>query len=305
MDIFRLANLQITLFLLILTGLLLKKKGILDQEGKRCLTDLCVNVVIPCNILKSCLAPLGENVLGICGRILLAAFVIQGIYLVLNRVLFNRFPEGQKKVLQYCTIASNGGFLGNPVAEGVYGSLGLLYASVFLIPMRLIMWSVGTSYFMEQKVDKKETLKKVLTHPCLVAIYLGMSCMVCHLQLPRFLVMTIGYIGSCNSALTMFLVGTILADVPASTLVNRKSVLYSVFRLGLLPLMALGVCHVLGGMDPVGMGVSVVMTGMPAPATAAIFAARYDSDAPFATQLVILSTLLSMVTIPCWCYAIG
>ena len=112
MDIFRLANLQITLFLLILTGLLLKKKGILDQEGKRCLTDLCVNVVIPCNILKSCLAPLGENVLGICGRILLAAFVIQGIYLVLNRVLFNRFPEGQKKVLQYCTIASMAGSWG-------------------------------------------------------------------------------------------------------------------------------------------------------------------------------------------------
>ncbi|WP_432641916.1 AEC family transporter [Acidaminococcus sp.] len=305
MDILRLANLQITLFLLILAGLLLKKKGILDKEGKRCLTDLCVNVVIPCNILKSCLAPLGNDVLNTCGRILLAAFFMQAVYLVLNRFLFNRYTEGRKKVLQYCTIASNGGFLGNPVAEGVYGPLGLLYASVFLIPMRIIMWSVGTSYFVAKKVDGKAALKKVLTHPCLVAIYIGMICMVFQLHLPRFLEMTVTYIGNCNSALTMFIVGTILADVPLSTIVNRDSVLYSVFRLGLLPLIALVLCHMLGGLDNVGTGVSVVMTGMPAPATAAIFAAQYDSDFPFATQLVILSTLLSMFTIPVWCYFIG
>ena len=42
-------------------------------------------------------------------------------------------------MLQYCTLVSNGGFLGNPVAEGVYGDMGLLYASLFLIPMRVVM----------------------------------------------------------------------------------------------------------------------------------------------------------------------
>ena len=42
------------------------------------------------------------------------------------------------------------------------------------------------------------------------------------------------------------------------------------------------------------------MTGMPAGATASIFAARYKSDAPFATKIVVLSTLLSMVTLPLW-----
>ena len=31
------------------------------------------------------------------------------------------------------------------------------------------------------------------------------------------------------------------------------------------------------------------------------FAARYDSDAPFATRCVVASTLFSMLTLPMWC----
>ena len=34
----------------------------------------------------------------------------------------------QLMIFQYATVCSNAGFLGNPVAEGLYGSLGLLYA---------------------------------------------------------------------------------------------------------------------------------------------------------------------------------
>jgi predicted permease len=59
------------------------------------------------------------------------------------------------------------------------------------------------------------------------------------------------------------------------------------------------------GLDNVSLGISVLMTGMPAGATAAIFAARYGSDAPFATKCVVMSTLLSMLSLPLWCYLVG
>ena len=47
------------------------------------------------------------------------------------------------------------------------------------------------------------------------------------------------------------------------------------------------------------------MIGMPAGSTAAIFAAQYHSDAPFATRCVIVSTLASMLTLPVWCWLVG
>ena len=305
MDILELSSQQGTLFVMILAGAVLAKKGIIDGAAQRCLTDLCVNIIIPCNIIKSCFIQFDASVLRSCALVLLVGIVLQLLCVVFNRFLFNSYPEQQKKVLQYCTIVSNGGFLGNPVAEGVYGSLGLLYASMFLIPMRIVMWSVGTSYFIAgATMDRKKVVHNVLTHPCLVAVYIGLLVMVTQVPLPSIVVQPITHIGNCNSAITMFIIGTVLADVDLRTIVNRTTVWFSVFRLALLPGIAFGLSLLLG-MDRVAAGVSVIMTGMPAGSTAAIFAARYGSDAPFATKCVVLTTLLSMATIPLWCYVVG
>lgn len=301
MQLQNILQLQGTLFAMMLIGAWMKKRDIISTEGKRCLTELCVNVVIPCNIFKSCLITLDMEILRTCGVLLVSAFVMQCVCLLLNKFLFNRFQPQQKKVLQYCTIVPMSGFLGNPIAEGIYNSIGVLYTSIYLIPMRIVMWSVGTTYFVaDETVDQRKVLKNVATHPCLVAIYLGLFCMVTQFPLPGIVTETVRYVGNCNSALTMFIVGTILADVKLSTIVNKNTALFSIFRLLLLPLLAFGVGTALG-LEHAALGVSVLMTGMPAGATAAIFAERYHSDAPFATRCVVASTLFSMLTLPMWC----
>ena len=303
MNIWQLFHLQGSLFLMILAGVVLKRLGILDANGKKTLTDLCVDIVIPCNIIKSFLVEFQPDVLRSCGALLVVGFLLQILCVIFNKFLFNRYPDQQRKVLQYCTIVSMAGFLGNPVAEGVFGNLGLLYTSMFLIPMRVVMWSAGTSYFVAGSTDKKKVIKNVLTHPCLVAVYVGVVLMITQIPLPTMLTSAIKSIGGCNSALTMFIIGTILADVKLSTIIDPTTVAFSFFRLGLLPLVAYGVCLVFQ-LEPVARGIAVLMTGMPAGATAAIFAARYNSDAPFATRCVVLTTLLSMFTLPMWCMAV-
>ena len=109
---------------MILAGAVLKRRD--HQQGRRkCPTDLCVNIVIPCNIVKSCLISFDASIFKTCGLLLAVGFVLQLVCVALNKVLFKGYSEQHRKVLQYCTIVSNGGFLGNPVAEGVYGSMGL------------------------------------------------------------------------------------------------------------------------------------------------------------------------------------
>lgn len=304
MELLELFNIQGMLFLMILVGALIKKLGIMDDAGRRCLTDLCIDVVIPCNILKSFLIDLDPDILKACGLVVIVALLVQFVSVFLNRFLYKKYPDDQRKVLQYCTLVSNGGFLGNGVAEGVYGTLGLLYASIYLIPMRIVMWAAGTSYFVAGGTDKKKVLRNIITHPCLVAVYIGMAIMLLHIPLPSLLTSTITSIGGCNTALTMFIVGAILVDVPLLTIVNPTTLWISALRLVILPAVAWGIAWVMG-VEPVATGVTVIMTGMPAGATAAIFAARYGSDAAFATKCVVLSTLLSMLTIPVWCYLIG
>ena len=119
MSILELGSLQLTLFAMMLTGALLKKKGVIDENGKKCLSDLCISVVIPCNIFKSCLIDFNADILRACAALLASAVVMQLLCLALNRFLFERYDAQRKKVLQYCTIVPMSGFLGNPIAEGI------------------------------------------------------------------------------------------------------------------------------------------------------------------------------------------
>lgn len=303
MSFWELCSQQIVLFILMLIGLILTRRKVITEEGTRVLTDLCIQVIIPCNIIKSFMIEFSTQVLVSCGLLFVIALAMQLIGLLLNKFLFNRFPPQQKKILQYCSIISNGGFLGTPVAEGIYGDTGLMYASVFLIPMRIMMWSAGTGYFVAGGTDRRKVIKNVLTHPCLVGVYIGLILMITQLQLPSVIEKPIRLIGNCNSAITMFVIGTILAKMEAGKLFDRTSLLLSLYRLVILPGIALLLCLLLKT-DPTASGVSVVMTGMPAAAMTAVFAARYGSDAEFATKCVVLSTLLSMITIPLWVYAV-
>ena len=305
MSFLELCQVQVTLFLMILIGTLLKKKGIIDNNGERCLTDLVIGIIIPCNIIKSCLMKFNLSIFNTCKAVFLSAIAIQIVYFIFNKFLYNGFSAKRKKVLQYSTIVPNGGLLGNAIAESIYGPLGLLYASFYLIPVRIVMWSSGTSYFLaDSSIDKKKVLRNVLSHPCLVSVYIGMFLMLTQIQLPTALKNAITYIGNCNAPISMIIVGTIFADVDFMSIFDKDCLKFSVLRLGLLPLIAYGISLLLH-LDTTGTGVAVAMAGMPAGSTAAIFAARYNSDAPFAIKVVILTTLLSMLTVPIWCYFVS
>ena len=299
MEYSRLLNLQGMLFLLVAAGVVLRKKGILPEGAKAILTDLVIYLILPCNIINSFFIEFNLEILKGFAVILTIASLIQIGCLLFAKVFYNREPESRKKVLQYGTVCSNAGFMGNPIAEGVYGAEGLMYASIFLIPQRIVMWSAGVSYFTESP-DRKTVVKKVLTHPCIIAVYIGLVLMITRLPLPAFLQNTIRSVGSCTTTVSMVLIGAILAEVEPGSILDWGIVKYAAIRLFLLPLLVYVSCRAFH-VKPLLAGVSVLLTGMPAGSTTAILASKYDGDYIFATKCVVVTTLLSLVTIPLWC----
>ncbi|WP_313074922.1 AEC family transporter [Lacrimispora sp.] len=294
-----LINLQGMLFLLVAAGIILRKKGILHEEAKAVLTDLVIYFILPCNIISSFLIEFNRKVLMEFAIILVIASLIQVVCLILANTLYKKEPDSRKKVLQYGTVCSNAGFMGNPIAEGVYGAQGLMFASIFLIPQRIVMWSAGVSYFTESP-DRKTVVKKVLTHPCIIAVYIGVFFLVTQLKMPEFLENTIRGVGGCTTTVSMVLIGTILAEVKLKSMLDWGIVKYTVIRLFLIPFMVFIACR-LFSVDKVLSGVSILLAGMPAGSTTAILAAKYNGDYIFATKCVVVTTLLSLLTIPLWC----
>ena len=298
-----LLDLQFMMFLLMGTGVFLKKKNIITGEGRKMLTDLIIDVILPCNIITAFAKPFDREILVSGVQTLAVSIILQLFCTLISAVCYQKVPKKQRMILQYGTVCSNAGFLGNPVAEGLYGSTGLLYASIYLIPQRIVMWSAGVSYFTECP-SRKEVIKKVLKHPCIIAVEIGILLMLTQFQMPAAVSKSISSLGGCTTAVTMLFVGTVLADAGINHMVSKITVLYSFIRLIAIPMAVMAGC-LLFHVDAVAAGISVVLAAMPAGSTTAILAAKYGGDEAFATQCIVLTTLLSMAILPVWCVVLN
>ena len=291
-------NMQLMMFLLVAIGFLIRKIGIVNTEGRKNMIDLCIYLTLPFNVLHSFLREWNWNLFVSCGIILLLSAGYNAISVLFSAALYKKADKKRQKPLKYGTIVSNSGFLGNPVVEGIYGTNGLLYAALFMLPVRIVMWSIGVSVFM--KDGKDHLLKKILTHPCIVAIYGGVIIMISGIQFPTFVESTITGISNCNTPLSMMLVGMMLAEVHPKGLIDKTMVFYTFVRLALIPAVVFAITAFLP-IDPMLRGITVIMAGMPAPITTALLSAKYGGDEEYATGLIFLSTLLSLITLPVWC----
>lgn len=65
----------------------------------------------------------------------------------------------------------------------------------FQIPVRLTMWSSGLALFTH--VNRREAYKKLVKHPCIIAVFAGMLLMMLEVRFPVFLENTLR--GSANA----------------------------------------------------------------------------------------------------------
>lgn len=291
-------DMQLMMFLLVGIGFFIRKKGIVNKEGRMNMIDLCLYITLPFNVLHSFLRKWDWNLFIACGVILLLSVGFNAISVFFSAILYKKQETNRQKTLKYGTIISNSGFLGNPMVEGIYGSEGLLYAALFMLPVRIVMWTIGIAVFLKGR--KEKLWKNVLTHPCIVAIYAGIIIMVGGIQFPTFVEKTIVGISGCNTPLSMMLIGMMLAEVKPKGLIDKTMVFYTTIRLLVIPAVVFVITAFLP-IDGMLRGITVIMAGMPAPITTALLSAKYGGDEKYATGMVFLSTILSLITLPIWC----
>jgi len=230
--------------------------------------------------------------------VLLVAAFIQAVSLVFSRYMYNRASPEKKPVLQFATVLSNSILLGAPLAESLYGGLGMSYASIYTIPARIVMWSAGLAYFTKPP-SKKTLIRITLTHPCMIAVVLGFILVPLGITLPHPVMEVTRYFGACVTPVSMLIIGVTLADVNFREIMDLSVVYLSVIRLGVLPLIAYAVC-LLFRLNAEVTGISVLLTAMPAGATTTIMAAKYNGNGAFASKCVVFSTILSFISTVAW-----
>ncbi len=300
MEIVNLWNLQGQLLLLLVMGTLLRRIGVFSEHTKTFLTDFVIYVTLPCSIILSFRMDLDTTLLVSFSLVLLASLLIQLFCFLLGHLLYRKERASRRGVLRYGILVSNAGFMGLPIAGEVFGAGGLLYASIYLIPQRVVVWTAGLSCFTTDTVSWKVSARKIALHPGIVSVYIGFFVLFCNPPIPQFVEMTMISIGDYTTPLSMLLIGSIIGEMPRSQMkLDWFSLSYCGLRLCIIPFIAF-LCLRLFSVDPLVTGVSVLLAGMPVGSTTAILAAKYGGDSSFASQLVAISTVLSMISIPLW-----
>lgn len=303
MDLSGLLNLQFLMFAEMGVGFLLCKAHILKPSDRSVFSKSVINVFLPCSIISSFNIEMNSEIVHNFIEILLVSAGIQVFCTFLAAFLYNRVEENKKRILQYATVCSNAGFLGNAVAEGVYGQMGMLYGQIYLIPLRIVMWSAGVSYFTDG-TDFLSVFRKIITHPCIIAVIIGLVRMIFGIPFPEAVNSTLTSLGRCSTPLIMLFLGMIMAESGFRSMISKTNIVFAVIRLVLIPVCILGGC-LLAHADPMITGISVLLAAMPAGSTTAVLAEQYHADVKFAAECVVLTTILSIAVLPVWAWILS
>lgn len=292
------AQVQASLFVYLAVGFFLRKRGMITDAGRSMLSDLAIYVFLPCAVFASFQNGVGiEQLIG-GGFILLISFVQSGFAWLVGRIAFRNCQPEQGKILRYGTLIANSAFAGLPVLEQVYGTMGVFYGSIYIIPNRIMMWTAGMALFQEEKNEKLTAwLVKIFLNPGMIAVFLGVGRMLLPFSIPGFIDTAVSAIGGCTTAIPILIVGSILADTSVKNLVDKNMIFIVLIRLFLLPATALLMMKGLG-FGAVETGTAVILSGMPVGSTTAILAEKYGADAGFGSRCIFVTTLLSLFTIP-------
>ncbi|MBV7276944.1 AEC family transporter [Clostridium sp. PL3] len=283
------------LFIIMAIGIIARKKKILTDEVKKGVTDLILNITLPFMIIASFNQKFSMDMLVNAGAILIFSTSIHTISYFISKILYFKSTDDRKSVLRYLTVFSNAAFMGYPVLEAMYGKIGVFYASIYCIPVRVFMWTLGVMLFTSKK--EGNYLKQIFFNPGIIAVIIGSIPFSLSIQFPIIISNTLNMMGNMTTPLSMLMVGSMIADADIKK-IFEGTVFYGAFvRLIMIPIVVLTVLKLIGIRGEL-LGVTVVLTAMPAASFTAILAGKFHANEVFASKCVFVSTLLSIVTIP-------
>ncbi len=291
----RMIDTQLLLFLYMICGFVISKINILREDNRGVLVRLLMDVAMPMMVLAAFNKPTTMDEIKSSFLVMFIALVGCVVTGCLGLFFWRNEPENKRKVLMYASMFSNSGNAGLPIISLVFGAEGVFYTSMYLIPPRILQWTVGLGMFV--KPEKGSWVKNVLLNPMVVAVYIGVILMLTNWQIPGVFGTAISNLGSMTAPLSMILIGATLAHMDVRMLLDKSVLLVSALRLLIFPLL-FAIPLKLLGVDDLTVNVCVILLAMPAASNTAAMSERYGGDYVFASACVSVSTLLSVVTVP-------
>ncbi len=286
----------IILFILIVLGAILTKTRLLAESGVKSMTDLVLYIVTPCVIIKSFIREFDTAVLKKLLISFLIAFIAHIGFIVISHIFLKDKQKSRETVLRFGAVFSNCGYMSIPLQQALLGDDGVFYASSYIAIFNLFIWSYG---IISMSGDNKYlTLKKILLSPGILGLVIGLVFFLFSIPVSKVVYEPISYLAGLNTPLPMIIIGYhLMQSNVLAGLKDVKEIFAIVLKLLVFPLVGLGVMY-LCGIRGVMLISSVISFSAPTAAITTMFSSKFERDIPLSVNMVSLSTLFSLVTMP-------
>ena len=289
----------IKLFVIMFMGYAVVKAGLMKSSESKSVSVIMVYLVIPCVIMNAFQVEYTPDVQKGLLLACAAAVAVHILFLLLTAIL--KKPLHLDVIERATIIYSNAGILVIPLVQELLGQEYVIYSSAYIAIQLILIWTHCKNMLCEE--DKLEW-KKVLLNVNIISIIAGVVLFIFRIQLPSGAQDVLNMMNNMIGPLGMLLAGMVIAEVPLKTVFTRKRIyLSAALRLFIYPVFVLGLMKVIQTFASIQDSKQILLTVYlasitPACATVTSMAQLYDKDAAYSSSLYVLTTLLSIATMP-------
>jgi predicted permease len=197
----------------------------------------------------------------------------------------------------------NVGNYGIPLNEFAFGQAGLERAIIITVLSSLSANTLGIFLASSGKASISQALMNVFKVPLPYAVILGLIVNLGHLSVPNFILQVTGLLSEAAVPLMLIMLGIQISRV--SFLGGQWRLMVGASSIRLLGGAGAGFLFSgLLGLEGVTYQVAVVEAAMPTAVMASVMATEFDSDSKLVSSIILLSTLLSLLTLPIILFAL-
>lgn len=287
----------VILFLMIGAGAICRIGRLVDDDGIRSLTNVELSIVTPCLLVMSFQREYSEAQLRIFGLCALIAFAFHALSIVFAHTIVRDRDASRQAVLRFSTVFTNAGFMSLPLQQAVLGADGVFCGAVVVGFFQVLAWTYGV--WLMGGGTKDFSAKNVVLNPGVCGIAVAFALFVCRVRLPHVVASPLDSMAALNTPLAMLIIGYHLASSKfGAALRDAKALLVLALRLIVSPALTLAALWFCGLRDHTVFVATVIAASAPVAAITTIFAIRYGHKPQLSVELVSLSTLMSVATMP-------
>ena len=299
-------NVVFPIFLIMMLGVILKRKNMLDEKSLNVMNSLIFRLFMP-TLLFFNIYNMGDlSTLSFDNlKLLVYAFISILIVLLLAWLIYMPNVKDRKKLSVLIQGVYRGNFVlfGLAIADSLYGkeSLGTVsLLTAIVIPTFNVIAVILLEYYSGNEVNKIKLIKQVFKNPLIIATLTAIVFLVLKINIPKPVYKAIGDISKIATPLAFLVLG---AGLKFGNILKNLKYLISVNILRLIgnPLITVGLGKLLGfqGIELVAL---LSMSACPTAVVSYTMAKEMNADGDLAGEIVATTSMLSIFTIFCWVF---